>query len=102
MPLQKSITLDSGIVITAAYIIINKLEFNYPNSTVTILVGIYKDSAAHAADKPEVLSYSHYCSGNDFTTYFAESILALVNNTPLTRGYTWLLTLPIYDGATEV
>jgi hypothetical protein len=102
MPLQKSIILDNGIELASAYIVINKLEFNYPISTVNIFVGIYKDSAAYAANKPEVLYYNHTCSGDDFTTYFAEGILALVNNTPLTRGYTWLLTLPIYSGATRV
>ena len=102
MPLQKSITLDNGVILSSAYIVINKLEFNYPSSEVNIVVGIYKDSAAYTANKPEVLYYNHYCSGNNFTTYFAEGVLSLVNNTPLTKGYEWLLTLPIYSGAIVV
>lgn len=102
MPIQKAINLDNGIQLSTAYIIINRLEFNYPNSQVTIVVGIYKDSAAYAAGKPEVLSYNHNCTGSSFTTYFAESVLDDADKTPLTQGYQWLLTLPIYSGGSLV
>lgn len=102
MPLQKAINLDNGIQLSAAYMIITKLEIKYASSEVNLVVSIFKDSSAYSANKPEVLNYNHQCSGTDFTTYFAESVLALVNNTPLTKGYEWLLTLPLYDGAIVV
>ena len=102
MPIQKSINLDNGIQLSTAYIVINRLEFNYPNLQVTILVGIYKDSTAYTTGKPEVLSYNHRCTDGDFTTYFAESVLDDADKTPLIQGYQWLLTLPLYSGGSLV
>ena len=70
--------------------------------TGILAVNIYKDSTAYSNGSPEVESLSHTCSGTDFTTYFAETVLDDVGETLLTKSYDWLLTLPMYTGASEV
>lgn len=102
MALQKAIDLFTGISLSAAYIIITDVSIDYSNSTTTVIVNIYKDSTAYSSDLPEVITNTHLCSGTSFTTYFAESVLSLVGNTPLTKAYEWLLTLTLYSGATSV
>lgn len=102
MPLQKQIDLQNGVSLTSGYIYITSVLIDYVNSVATINVNIYKDSAAKTAGKPEVFSNTHMCTGTSFTTYFAESVLATVDNTTLTQAYIWLLTLTLYSDATVV
>ncbi len=102
MSLQKSLTLQNGIILSAAYIKIIKIHFNYAASEVLITIAVYKDQTAHDNGLPEVLIINHKCSGFDFTTYFAEAVLDDVSNTPLTQAQDWLLTLDFYSGASEV
>lgn len=102
MALQKQISLYNGVTLTSAYIVISSITVDYVNSTANINVDIYYDSTAYTDAKPEVISYSHLCSGTSFTTYFAESVLATVDNTTLTKAYEYLLSLTLYSGATTV
>lgn len=102
MALQKEISISSGVILTQAYILINKIElFNISNET-KVHVLIYKDITSYTEGKPEVISLNHLCADTDYDTYFQESVLQISSNSPLNRAYIWLLTLPQYSGATEV
>lgn len=102
MALQKEIELYNGITLTSAYILITDVTIDYHNSIATIIVNIYKDSTAYGNGRPEVVTNTHQCSGTSFTTYFSESVLSVVDITPLVKAYEWLLTLALYSDAIPV
>lgn len=100
MALQATISFENGITLQEAYVIIEKITINYTNPTVaSIVVLIYKDSTAYNDGKTEVITLTHSCAGDDYTTYFAESVLDEAFKNPLTQGYAYLQTLPFYGGA---
>ena len=103
MALQATISFDNGITLQEAYVIIESINIKYPNpNTASIAVLIYKDAAACGDDKTEVISLIHVCSGDNYTTFFAESVLDEAFKNPLTQGYAYLHTLPFYGGAVIV
>lgn len=104
MALQGSLTLDSGISISSAYLVVLGIFSNYitDDNFVSINIAIFKDAASYAGGLPEVMSLCHKCVGTDFTTYFSEAILDDLGKTSLSQSYTWLRTLPAYSGMTEV
>lgn len=102
MPLQKSLTLENGIILSEAYIKILSLKLDFINSSCQIEVGIYKDSTAYSGSKPEVVRISHFCNGNDFDTYFSISVLNGEDINPLEQGYDWLANISPYLGANSV
>lgn len=103
MALQGSLTLDNGIFLSSAYLIITSICSNFLNGDhyVTVNLSIYKDSSAYSAGYPEVTVITHKCI-SDFDTYFAESVLNQAGNTTLTQAYVWLITLPSYSGMSVV
>lgn len=102
MPLQMSLTLDTEITLAAAYIVVIYINENYNASEVIVGAGIYKNVTAYNNAAPEVLVVEHICEGDDFTTYFAESVLDDAGKTLLTQAEAWLMTLSSYTGATIV
>lgn len=104
MAIQKNLTLDSGVNLTASYIKIDRCVFNLSDDEqiVSIIVCVYKDSAARTANKTCVAKYSHNCSGDDFDTYFSTTALNVENNNFMKSAYQWLMTLSNYSGGMEV
>jgi len=103
MALQATISFENGITLQDAYVIIEKITINYTNPTIaSIIVLIYKDSTAYNDGKTEVISITHQCTGDNFTTYFSESVLDEAFKNPLTQGYSFLQSLPFYGGAVIV
>lgn len=104
MALQGALTLDNGIVLSAAYLVILSIDsyFVVNDNNVTVNIAIFKDATAYAAGKPEVETYSHKCSDGDFTAYFSEAILDDLGKTTLTQAYLWLRSFAPYTAMTEV
>lgn len=103
MALQKSLSFDNGISLPSAYISIYSITIEYINpKSVLVKVMIHKDLSTYNNGSPEYITMEHKCSGSDFTTYFAETVLDDSGKTLLTQGYVWLLSLSMYSGAIEV
>jgi len=103
MALQKSMTLDNGVVMNSAFMKISKIIFSLSDiNRVDITLDIYYDSTSYSNGKPEVTSIIHSCSGEDFDTYFGTTVLNQVNKNYLDQGYLWLLTLDLYSDAIQV
>ncbi len=104
MALQKLLTLDTEIELTLAYIVVTGVYISYfaTDSYAQVEVAIYKDATAYGNESPEVMTSTHKCIEGDFTAYFDENMLSDIDVSPLIQAYAWLLTLPMYSGATEV
>ncbi len=100
MGLQKDITLDNGINLPTAYIVIGSIT--YVNKYhVSINVNIYKDKTSKLDGKQEVVKFKHICV-DDFVSYFESNILDTENVNIVSQGYLWLKTLPYYSDAIDV
>ena len=104
MALQGALTLDNGIALSAAYLVILSINsgFTTNDNSVVVNIAIFKDAAAYTGGKPEVETYSHKCSDGDFTTYFSEAVLDDLGKTTLTQAYLWLRSFAPYTAMTEV
>lgn len=104
MALQGALTLDNGIALSAAYLVVLSINSGFitNDSSVTVNIAIFKDATAYNAGKPEVEQYSHRCSDGDFTTYFSEAVLDDLGKTTLTQAYLWLRSFSPYTAMTEV
>lgn len=104
MALQGSITFDNGITLSSGYLTVVEVSMYYGigDNTAKISVMVHKDAAAFSAGNPEVIEYEHNVDDGDFTIYFSETVLKVLNKTSLTQAYVWLKTLPQYSSLTEV
>ena len=104
MALQGALTLDNGIELSSAYLVILSINstFTLNDNSVIVNIAIFKDAAAYAAEKPEIEQFSHKCSDGDFTTYFSEAVLDDLGKTTLTQAYLWLRSFAPYTAMTEV
>jgi len=99
MAIQKSITDEQGVTHSSAYSRIRAINLNYGGTSaeVIMVLDIFTNAAARSKgdtdeEKLPVLSSQVAITGNDFTTYFADSVLAGNTTTPIKQGYTWLKT----------
>jgi len=100
MALQATISFENGITLQEAYVVIEKIKILYTNpNNALITVLIYKDATAYNNNKTEVISLDHSCSGDNYTSYFSETVLDEAFKNPLSQGYLYLQTLPFYGGA---
>jgi hypothetical protein len=103
MPIQHSITFDSGLNIPTAYIVVVGCDFNLISpQKCKVTVSIYKDQPAYTSGKPEIIQLQHLCEDSNFTAFFDTLILNSVNKNPVSQAEAWLLTLPNYVGATKL
>ena len=100
MPLEQTITFESGLSINSAYFVIKELNFKYKdNNSIEIVVGIFVTDKAYTDGNPEIDIFKHICSGSNYKTYFGETILNAVNKNPLDQAYVYLMTLNEYTDA---
>ena len=105
MAIQKSITDEHGVTHSSAYVRIRSMTINYGKSVPDIqtskevIMGleIFTNAAARSKgdednEKIPVIASQVAITGNDFATYFADSVLAGNTITPIKQGYTWLKT----------
>ncbi len=100
--IQKSMTLASGIDMTAACVVVQLISINESDSVAIIDVCVYKDWDAYQTGKQEVIMFKHHVIGDNYTTYFDNEALRPIDITPREQAYTFLKTLPAYDGATDI
>lgn len=104
MALMGNISLNNGLEITGAHLIIDNIHMNYSANDEYVLIHIliYKDCDCYNSGKPEVIAMNFKCDSTDFLTYFAESVLTLAGNTPLGQAYSWLKMLTQFSNMVEV
>jgi len=103
MAIQTTLTLENGIVLENAYLVICNMNFEYKDvSSVNIILNVYKDQNAYNDNKPEVTQLIHKCSGGAFVTYFSQAYLNNLNKNHVSSAYEWLLSLEPYFDAEEV
>jgi len=102
MALQLSTEDQFGNTNASAYHRIIALALNSKDKIASLAVEAYKDAAARAADKAAFSRRQYAISGDDYDTYFAPSVLDVVDQNPLERAYVFLKTLAEYDGASDV
>ena len=98
MALKAIITLDNGISLPEAHVVIMACNVSYKlPMSVRIVVNVYKDLYAYELGKPEVIQMTYSCSNDDFNTYFSETILSATGVTNLTQVYQYLETFPQFS-----
>jgi len=92
MALQKSITAESGVVCSSAYIVVEHFVWMKGTNKLMVSAGIYKDLASRDAGKAPIGNI-----GADF-------ILDIVSESDIThvQAYNALKTLPELAGALDV
>ena len=85
MAIQKSITDEQGVTHSSAYSRIRAINLNYGGTSaeVIMVLDIFTNAAARSKgdtdeEKLPVLSSQVAITGNDFTTYFADSVFGLI------------------------
>jgi len=93
MPLQMSLTLDNGIELPAAYVVICVMVFTYgelPNCVINL--DIFTNQAAYNGNKDRIEFRDHVVMGTDLDTYFSRSVLQTSGLDPITQAEQWLTT----------
>ena len=105
MALTKPITMDTGVVLSNAYIkIVNicfKMNTNLQN-IVEIVVNIYESKTSRDNFLPEIFQSTHKITGSMETQYFNTNVLSQDGINPIDQAYAFLKTLPFYSDATDV
>jgi hypothetical protein len=103
MAIQMSLTLENGVVLSDAYLVVCNINFEYKDvASVNVVLNVYKDKDTYDAGKPEITQLKHKCSGGSFTTYFSQEYLNNLNKNHVSSAYEWLLSLEPYFDAEEV
>jgi hypothetical protein len=105
MAIQAQIILDNGITLSEAYVVITEVDLLHlpsDSSTASIQVIVYKDVTTRNESKPEVISFKHYVTYDEFFVYFTHDILDEEGKNPFSQAYEYIKTLTMYDNATDV
>lgn len=105
MALEKSITLECGIVLPNAYVKIQDITvYNKSGdpSYVLMTINIYKDADARHSGLPEVTQMKHKVSGGHYNQYFQLSILKQLDKTVFSQAYAWMKTRSLYSGGINI
>ena len=86
MPLIHDITLDNGVHMPTAYVVIREIRLQLITERAYISAAIYYDSTTYTGGLPEVITMEHRCDGNDFDTYFDDSVLNQLNKNTLSQA----------------
>lgn len=104
MALQKTTTTDQGF--DADYHRVDSLRIWVKDERIVFDLQTYKDAAARTGGSSPVQVREYELSGPDFTTWFAASVLDVVNQNPQERAYEWLKTqttpIDFTTGTTDV
>jgi len=95
MAIQKSITDVQGVTHASSYSKISAVTIE--SDRAHMLIDIYHNAAARSKDdassrKMFVDQAWAIASGDDFTTYFADSALKAADKSPTIQAYAWLKT----------
>ena len=90
MALEKTVTSRQGV--SANYHRIDRLRIDADQSVLHFDVELYKDSSARSGGDEPLQMSEYEVSGGDFSTYFAPSVLDVVDQNPQERAYEWLKT----------
>lgn len=103
MPLQKSVTFNSGLVVSKAYFVVQRIIFEYADiNTAKIIVSIFVSKKDYALNRPELDHIEHICRGDAFDEFFGEGLLINKNYTPRRQAYEYLKSLKQYSSAIMV
>jgi len=105
MALQKSLTLENGVILNEAYIKISTfLFYNKTNesSYVEVRANVFKDQQARIDGKPEVISFVHKCTNPNFNEYFSLTVLNDENKNMISQAYAWMKTMTAYSGSIDM
>ena len=102
MALQKSFDDAHGSTHASAYHRVTSLHLDIEHKIAEWSVNTYKDSQARADGKVPVNVKTFMLTDTDYDTYFAPSVLDVVDQNPQERVYVYLKTLDEYDGASDV
>ena len=102
MSIQQNVTLDNGIIIPEAYIIIGNININYIEQTVSITAVYYYNVSIYQSGFPEVITINYKCNSDEYGTYFSELILKQLNKSLLSQAESFLLNLPSFNGAVQI
>lgn len=102
MSIQQNITLDNGITLPEAHIIIGNVNFNYIEQTASIMVVIYYNISAYQSGLPEVVTINYKCDATDYDLYFSDLVLNQLNKNPKSQAEQFLLNSPGFNGAVQI
>ena len=103
MALQKSITLDNGIVCASAYHKVQDIGITYQKDiqAASILVHIWKDAQARTDGKAPVLVRSYTPTNESMDGGIYDITVAEVDNL-IVKAYAFIKTLSDYEDAIDV
>lgn len=104
MALEMEMTLDSGVVLTAAYIDIATFVYTFDrlNPTIVMNLDIFADATAYSEGKTRLEYRTHAIVGDEIEDYFGRSVLQVVGVDFIIKAHDWLLAQDAYATAVVV
>jgi hypothetical protein len=102
MALVKSVVLETGIELPAAYYRVTKTEISSEFNQVYFFVWVYKDEQARTDGKSLIQEIAYAIYSGQFERYFGTAVLNEEGNNPMKSCYEYLKTLPEFAEAIDV
>lgn len=106
MGFKIGITIADGTEHEDAYFKVRDVAFDLTRKRCEFQLSVYKDKTARDADKAKVKGVpttTHFIvGGDDFDTYFAESVLATEDKTLIKQCYAYAKAQEDYDSAEDI
>lgn len=90
MALQKTHTVATDQ--SGNYFMISTMKHSPDSKIATVVLHLFKDVAARAAGKNNMLSSEYVLTGTDYDDQFSITELNKLNQNPVERAYVWLKT----------
>ncbi len=91
---------DTGDTYPEAYYRLTQVNINNGAAGAELVIAIFRDMTARDEGKHSVAVFTIGIVGDEYTQYFSPIPLSSVN--PFAQGYTYMKTLPEYEGALDV
>lgn len=99
MSMQRTFDDECGSTHASAYHKITNLRNTRDAESMVISVSIFKDAQAKTDDKVPVGSFACRVKGTDYTTYFGNAAVELVDKSEVVKAYEYLKAATAeYDG----
>jgi hypothetical protein len=102
MALQISHEAPTGVTHASAYHRITRMNNNRYTSKMRITVSIYANAQARTDAKKRVNRKNYLIETTEYTTYFGNTALDVLNQNTVERCYEYLKAQAEYTGATDV